>query len=94
MSMRAISRVLGVPLGTVFAWIERHCRSRFEELASCGATPGTRLGERWSPRWWTGYGPTQEGKGLSQVFTCLVYTTLGLYLLFSVGIGTRRPSGK
>ncbi|ADX81826.1 IS1 family transposase [Sulfolobus islandicus HVE10/4] len=33
MSMRAISRVLNVPLGTVFTWIKRYGRQRYKELA-------------------------------------------------------------
>ena len=30
--MRAISRVLNVPLGTVFTWIKRYGRQRYEKL--------------------------------------------------------------
>ena len=33
MSMRAISRVLNVPLGTVFTWIKRYGGQRYKELA-------------------------------------------------------------
>ncbi len=32
MSMRAISRVLDAPLSTVFKWIARHGKGRYEEL--------------------------------------------------------------
>ncbi len=32
MSMRAISRVLNVPLGTVFTWIKRYGRQKYEKL--------------------------------------------------------------
>ncbi len=31
--MRAISRVLNVPLGTVFTWIKRYGRKKYEKLA-------------------------------------------------------------
>ncbi len=33
MSMRAISRVLNVPLGTVFTWIKRYGGQKYEKLA-------------------------------------------------------------
>ncbi len=32
MSMRAISRVLNVPLGTVFTWIKRYGREKHQKL--------------------------------------------------------------
>jgi len=32
MSMRAISRVLNVPLGTVFNWIKQYGRKKYEKL--------------------------------------------------------------
>ena len=32
MSMRAISRVLNVPLGTVFTWIKRYGGQKYEKL--------------------------------------------------------------
>ena len=32
MSMRAISRVLNVPLGTVFTWVKRYGGQKYEKL--------------------------------------------------------------
>jgi len=88
MSMRAISRVLDAPLSTVFKWIERHGKGRYEELVEM----------------WTEAKEVLEGKVVTEVvdemwtylykntrafykwtFTRFVYTTLGLLVLFSVG---------
>ena len=53
MSMRAISRVLEVPLSTVFAWIKRHGKKRFVQLVRLWgdarqAANGKVITQRWS----------------------------------------------
>ncbi|BCS93554.1 MAG: hypothetical protein MjAS7_2162 [Metallosphaera javensis (ex Sakai et al. 2022)] len=40
MSMRAISKVLQVPLGMVFTWIKRYGGKNEQSSWSCGGEPG------------------------------------------------------
>ncbi|BDB99989.1 hypothetical protein SACC_30060 [Saccharolobus caldissimus] len=86
MSMRAISRVLNVPLGTVFTWIKRYGKQKYEELVDlwCRAKEFVKgkvvtkvVDEMWTYR--------NARAFYKWVFTCYVYTSLGLYLVYSVG---------
>jgi len=85
MSMRAISRVLNVPLSTVFKWIERHGKRRYEKLvelwtkAKEGKVVTKVVDEMWT------YLYKNARTFYKWIFTCFVYTTLGLLVLFSVG---------
>jgi len=84
--MRAISRVLNVPLSTVFKWGVTVGGSMRSWL-SCGG----RLRRFWRARLLlrllTRCGLLYKNSRAfyKWVFTCYVYTTLGLFVLFSVG---------
>ena len=77
MSMRAISRVFNVPLGTVFTWIKRYGRKSMRSWLSCGV--GLRSWSR--VRLLMRCGLTCTRAFYKWVFTRYVYTKLGVYLI-------------
>ena len=88
MSMRAISRVLNVPLGTVFTWVKRYGKRKYEKLVDLwnkakelvkGKVVTKVVDEMWT------YLYRNTRAFYKWVFTCYVYTRLGLYIIYSVG---------
>ncbi|WP_457852388.1 IS1 family transposase [Saccharolobus islandicus] len=88
MSMRAISRVLNVPLGTVFTWIKRYGGQKYEKLVELwgkakelvkGGVVAKVVDEMWT------YLYKNTRAFYKWIFTCYVYTKLGVYLIYSVG---------
>ena len=84
MSMRAISRVLNVPLGTVFTWVKRYGRKKYEKLVELwgrakelvkGKVVTKVVDEMWT------YLYKNARAFYKWVFTCYVYTKLGVYLI-------------
>jgi len=84
MSMRAISRVLNVSLGIVFTWIKRYGRQKYEELVELWGKVKDLVKGKVIDEIWT-YLFKNIKAFCKCVFTCFVYTSLGLYVLFSVG---------
>jgi hypothetical protein len=85
MSVRAISRVLELPLSTVFAWIKRHGKKRFVELVrlwgDARQVASRKVITKVVDGMWTCAGrqrPSTSGSTRAS-------PTLGLYVLFSVG---------
>ncbi len=83
MSMRAIFR-LNVPLGTVFTWIKRYGRKEHEKLVELwgraeelvkGKVVAKVVDEMWT------YLYKNTRAFYKRVFTCYVYTKLGVYLI-------------
>ena len=83
MSMRAIFR-LNVPLGTVFTWIKRYGRKEHEKLVELwgraeelvkGKVVTKVVDEMWT------YLYKNTRAFYKRVFTCYVYTKLGVYLI-------------
>ncbi|ADB88681.1 Insertion element protein [Saccharolobus islandicus L.D.8.5] len=79
MSMRAISRVLNVPLGTVFSWIKRYGRQKYEKLVELwgkakdlvkGGVVSKVVDEMWT------YLYKNARAFYKWIFTCYVYTRL------------------
>ncbi|WP_432517828.1 IS1/IS1595 family N-terminal zinc-binding domain-containing protein [Saccharolobus islandicus] len=88
MSMRAISRVLNVPLGTVFTWIKRYGGQKYEKLVKLwgktkGLVKGSVVTKVVDEMWAYLYKNTRTF--YKWIFTCYVYTRLGVYLIYSVG---------
>jgi hypothetical protein len=86
--MRAISRVLNVPLGTVFTWIKRYGGRKYEKLVELwgrakelvkGKVVAKVVDETWT------YLYKNARAFYKWVFTCYVYTKPGVYLIYSVG---------
>jgi len=95
MSMRGIARVLGVPLSAVFKWVRRHGKKEYEKLVELwgrardtveGKTTAKVVDEMWT------YIFRNSRAFYKWVFTCFVYSALGLYLVFSVGDRDERAS--
>jgi len=87
MSMRAISS-LNVPLGTVFTWVKRYGGQKYEKLVELwgrakelvkGKVVTKVVDEMWT------YLYKNTRAFYKWVFTCYVYTKLGVYLIYSVG---------
>ena len=85
MSMRAISRVLNVPLGTVFTWIKRYGGRKYEKLVELwgrakelvkGKVVAKVVDEMWT------YLYKNIRAFYKWVFTCYVYTKPGVNLIF------------
>ena len=86
--MRAISRVLNVPLGTVFTWVKRYGKQRHEKLVDLWSrakefVKGKVVTKVVDEMWTYLYRNTRAF--YKWVFTCYVYTRLGLYIIYSVG---------
>ena len=86
--MRAISRVLNVPLGTLFTWIKCYGGRRYEKLVELWGkakelVKGNVVTKVVDEMWTYLYKNTRAF--YRWIFTCYVYTTLGLLVLFSVG---------
>ncbi|QXJ30585.1 hypothetical protein J5U21_00231 [Saccharolobus shibatae] len=88
MSMRAISRVLNVPLDTVFTWIKRYGKQKYEKIVDLwnkakelvkGKVVTKVVDEMWT------YLYRNTRAFYKWVFTCYVYTKIGAYLIYSVG---------
>jgi hypothetical protein len=83
MSMRAIFR-LNVPLGTVFTWVKRYGGKKYEKLVELwgrakelvkGKVVAKVVDEMWT------YLYKNTRAFYKWVFTCYVYTKLGVYLI-------------
>ncbi|BCS92576.1 MAG: hypothetical protein MjAS7_1184 [Metallosphaera javensis (ex Sakai et al. 2022)] len=86
MSMRAISRVLQVPLGTVFTWIKRYGGKKYAKLAELWRRARDELNEgvKVVDEMWT-YFRRNAKAFYSWVFTGFVFSRKGMYVVFSVG---------
>jgi transposase-like protein/IS1 family transposase len=86
MSMRAISRTLNIPLGTIFSWIKRYGRAMFMRLEQLWlkAREHNESVTRVVDEMWTYL--FKRDKGFYKwVFTIFDYTRRGLYVTFWVG---------
>jgi len=86
MSMRAISRVLQVPLGTVFTWIKRYGKRKYPELLDLWSRAKDVAGEgvKVVDEMWT-YVKRNAKAFYAWVFTAFLFSRRGMYVAFSVG---------